>query len=43
MSWIFGFAEQQVDLKDKVNFKIYGLTTWEPSIDNAHIGQYLKK
>ena len=29
--------------KEKVNFKIYYVTTWLTNIDNAHIAQYLMK
>ena len=29
LSWLFGYAEQWNDEKDKINFKIYDVTTWE--------------
>ena len=33
----FGHVEKQFDLKDKVNFKFYDVTTWETNNCNAHI------
>ena len=41
--FLFGHVEKRLDLKDKVNFKIYDVTTWETSSCNAYITQYLKK
>ena len=32
-----------LDYKDKVNFKIYDVTTWETNNCNTHIVQYLRK
>ena len=29
LSWLFGYAERELDLKNKVNFKIYDIITWE--------------
>ena len=29
LSWVFGHAEKQLDYKDKVNFKLYDVRTWE--------------
>ena len=39
LSWPFG----RLDLKDKVNFKIYDVTTWLTNNCNTHIAQYLEK
>ena len=39
----FGHAEKRLDEKDKVNFKIYDVTTWLTSNCNTYIDQYLKK
>ena len=36
LSWLFSFVEKLLD-KAKINFKIYGATTY-----NAHIAQYFK-
>ena len=33
--------EKQLDYKDKVNFKIYDVTTWLINNYNTHIAQYL--
>ena len=35
--------EARLDQKDKVNFKIYGVTAWETNNFNTHTDQYLKK
>ena len=35
--------EKELDLKDKVNCKINGVTTWLPNNCNTHIDQYLTK
>ena len=43
LSWLFGHAEKRLDLKDKVNFKIYDVITWLTNNCNKHIDQYLKK
>ena len=32
-----------LDYKDKIVFKIYGVTTWLTNNCNIHIDQYLKK
>ena len=29
LSWLFGLAEKKFDFKDKINFKIYDVTTLE--------------
>ena len=42
LSWIFGYIEKRLEWKDKVSFKIYGVTTWLTNTCNAHIDQYLK-
>ena len=34
---------KQLDYKDKINFKIYDVTTWETSNCNTHIVQCLNK
>ena len=43
LSWIFGHVEKRFDQKDKVNFKIYDVTTWLTNSYNKYIAQYLKK
>ena len=45
LSWIFSHVEKRLDQKNKVNFKIYEVTTWLKSNCNCntHIDQYLKK
>ena len=42
LSSIFGHVHKRLDLKDKVNFKIYVVTTPETNNCNTHIAQYLK-
>ena len=39
LSWVFG----HIDWKDKVNFKLYDVTTWLTNSYNARIPQYLTK
>ena len=39
----FAHVEKQLDQKDKVNLKIYDVTSWETNSCNTHIAQYLKK
>ena len=39
----FCHVEKQLDQKDKVNFKIYDVTTWLTNNCNTYIDQYLKK
>ena len=34
---------KQLDQKANVNFKMYGITSWETSNYNIYITQYLKK
>ena len=41
--WLSGQVERQLNSKDKVNFKIYGATTWLTSNYDTHIIQYLTK
>ena len=36
-------VEKKFDLKDKVDFKIYGVTIWLKNNCNTVIDQYLKK
>ena len=43
LPWQFSRVEKWLDQKDKVNFKIYDITTWETNNCNTHITQYLKK
>ena len=31
-SWLLGYVEKRLVLKDKVNFKIYGVTGWTTNI-----------
>ena len=42
LSRTFGHIEKQLHLKDKVNFKIYDVTTLETNNRNTHV-QYFKK
>ena len=42
LSWIFGHIEKWIDQKDKVDFKIYDVTTWLKNNFNTHIDQYPK-
>ena len=44
LSWLFRHVEKRLDydLKDKVNFKIYDITTWETNNCNIHIALYLR-
>ena len=41
LSWLLGQVEKRFDLKDKVNSKIYDVTTWLTSNYNTHVAQYL--
>ena len=43
LSGLFGHVEKRLDQKNKVNFKIYDVTTWGRNNCNAHIAQHLKK
>ena len=43
LSGIFGHVEKRINKKDKVNFKIYNVTTWLTKNCNTHIVQYLKE
>ena len=43
LSWLFGPIEKRLDLKTKVNFKIYYVTTWLTNNCNTNISQYLKE
>ena len=40
---IFCHVGKQLDMKKKVNLKIYNITVWETNNYNIHIAQYLKK
>ena len=39
LSWHFGHVRRRLDEKDKVNFKIYDVTTWLRNNCNTHIYQ----
>ena len=41
--WLFGYVSKRLDYKDKVDSKIYDVTTWLTNSCNTHLGQYLKK
>ena len=43
LSWLFEQVEKLFDQKDKVNFKIYDVTTWLTNNCNTQITQYLMK
>ena len=43
MSLIIGHVEKQVDYKDKVNFKVFDVTTCLTKNYNAHIDQHLSR
>ena len=43
LSSLFGRVEKRLDEKNKVDFKINDVTTWETNNRNTHIYQYLKK
>ena len=43
LSWLFGYVEERLNKKAKVNFKIYNVTDWTTNTYNTHIAQYLKK
>ena len=43
LSCLFGRVETRLDLKDKVNFKIYEVTTWLRNNCNTDIDHYFKK
>ena len=40
LSWLFGCVEKRLDQKDKINFKIYDVTTWLANNYKTHIDQY---
>ena len=42
LSWLFGHVEKRVNLKHKVNFKIYDVTTSSTNNCNTYTDQYLK-
>ena len=42
-SYFFILVKKQLDQKDKVDFKIYDVTSWLINNCNKHIDQYLKK
>ena len=37
LSWLFGRVAKQLDVRDKVNFKIYDVTAWLTNNCNTHI------
>ena len=43
LSSLFGHIAEQLDKKDKINFKFYDVTAWLSNNCNTHIAQYLKK
>ena len=43
LSWLFGHVAKQLDLKDKANFKFYGIIAWLKDNCSTHIAQYLEK
>ena len=42
LSWFFGYMENRIDKKAKVNFKIYDVTDWAIN-DSCNIAQYLEE
>ena len=43
MSLIIGHVEKQLDYKDKVNFKVFDVTTCLTDNCNTHLDQYLSR
>ena len=43
LSWHFGHVAKRLDMKDKVDFKIYDVTAWFTNNFNTYIVQYLEK
>ena len=43
LSWLFSHVEKQLDQKDKVNLKIFDVTSWLTYNYNTHIAEYLTK
>ena len=43
LSWVFGLLEKWFDYKDKINFRIYDITTLERNNCNTDNAQYHKK
>ena len=43
LSLVFGYVGKRFDLKDKVNFKIYGVTTWLTINCYTLIAQYISR
>ena len=43
LSWPFGHVSKRLDIKDKVNFKLYDVTARLKNNRNTHISQYLEK
>ena len=41
LSWLFASVDKRLDWKDKVDFKIYDVTSWDA--EAGDITQYLKK
>ena len=39
-SRLFGHVEKQLDQRNKVNYKIYDVATWETNNYKAYIGKY---
>ena len=43
LSWLLGHVEKTAWLEEKVNFKIYGVTTWLTNNCNTHIAWYISR
>ena len=43
LSLVLDLVQKRLDQTDKVNFKVYDVTTWEINISYGNIAQYLKK
>ena len=43
LSWHFSHVEKRLDYKNKVNFKIYDVITWQTDNCNTRINKYLEK
>ena len=43
LSRVFGYIETRLEMKTKVNFKIYDVTDGTTNNYNTHIAEYLKR
>ena len=43
LSWHFSHVEKRLDYKNKVNFKIYDVITWQTDNCNTRINKYLEE